>query len=377
MYKRQFSILLVDSSFPINTRNERIIDSIKYAFQDFNIRYACWNRDDYPVSDVEKYNFIYYKKSGYGNRFNKLFRLLGYYMYLKRVYQNEKIDVVIASHWDCLFLCSLLKQKDQILIYENLDIPTFSVKSVLWILQQIERLSLRRADAIVFASRFFKPLYKFFLKTKLVVENKLPSANCRTIIRRSLEEPELIVTFLGNIRYASILKNLIEALGGMDGVVCRIWGNGPDFRAISQIASTYNNVEMLDRYQYNQVPNIYETTDVIWAVYPSSNYNVNYAISNKYHESIYYGVPAIYAAGTKLADMVEADQTGFTVDPYSVDNIKKLIMDLRDNKYELLGKIHQSLDAKSEKEKVDWNTEMIPFLSYINKCYIDKINNLI
>ena len=88
-------------------------------------------------------------------------------------------------------------------------------------------------------------------------------------------------------------------------------------------------------------------------------------LSNKYHESLYYGVPAIYAEGTKLADMVEKDGIGYVVNPYSIDSIKQLFANLKKNGINDCNGIYDKLKKKQNSETKNWDEEFVPFIEYI------------
>ena len=152
-------ILLIDSSYPINTRNNRLIVSLKRYLQNASIEYIAWNRDGREIAYSDKEICIYNVNSAYGNLLSKLFHLIGYYYFLRKNNNLKRPDVIIASHWDMLFLSSLMKKKEQILIYEDLDIPTARKNYLLKLLQRVETKALKKTDAIIFASRFFQPLY--------------------------------------------------------------------------------------------------------------------------------------------------------------------------------------------------------------------------
>lgn len=364
------SILLVDSSYPMNTRNERIVASLRQSLPNVSVCCACWNRDGREVAIEDVSNLLIYNAPApYGNKFQKFSRLWGYLRYLAGIRRELRPDVMIASHWDCLLLCVLIKRQGQTLVYENLDLPTSSSRPLLRLLQIVEKLCLWRTDAIIFASRFFEPLYTSFPRVKMVVENKLPSVISCPVVHRPLSASGLVLTYLGNVRYAEILLNLVEAVGSMEGVTCRIHGDGPDFERVARAASSHANVEMHGRYDYRDVPRIYEASDVVWAVYPSCDYNVRYAISNKYHESICYGIPAIYAEGTELSRMVSENCTGFAVNPYSVEAIRDLVTLLRDRKAKVLGDVRLSIEKWRQKEYSSWEEEMKPLSDYMQGIF--------
>ena len=72
----------------------------------------------------------------------------------------------------------------------------------------------------------------------------------------------------------------------------------------------------------------YQQTDVVWAAYPNKDFNVKYAISNKFHESLTFGIPTVYADNTYLGDFVVENHIGLVADPYSMDSIKALLEEI-------------------------------------------------
>ena len=67
-------IALIDASFPINTRNQKYIDSLRKFYPDADIKVIAWKRDDTKCSIPEFYD-VYYSKAAYGNLVAKLLKL--------------------------------------------------------------------------------------------------------------------------------------------------------------------------------------------------------------------------------------------------------------------------------------------------------------
>lgn len=95
------------------------------------------------------------------------------------------------------------------------------------------------------------------------------------------------------------------------------------------------NVTFTGEYKYEDVVKLYHQSDIVWAAYPNKDYNVVYAISNKFHESSYVGIPCIYSDHTKLADFVEEKEIGLVVNPYDTNKIKALFSRIYDSKIDL------------------------------------------
>lgn len=359
------SFLLIDSSYPINTRNAKIIYSLKRISPEFSVKFIAWNRDGRRILDEDQSMPVYEKKSVYGKPIQKALNLFGYYRFLKCYNDKKKPNILIASHWDMLLLASIFKKRDQILIYENLDIPTSNNRLLLFLLKRIERMSLKRTDAIIFASRFFVELYQNFQGKKFLIENK-PLSNRTFPVNHSIGEEDvnnpLIISYIGLVRYADILKHLVDAVRDLP-VVLNIHGEGPDLAELKTYAMDCKNVNFTGRYEQTCLPLLYAQSHMVWAAYPNKDYNVKYAISNKFHESIAYGVPCIFSNNTKLGDFVKAHGIGLNVDPYSTKEIKKLIEIVISHR-DMLTDIQSKLSLFSQEES-SWDDDFSILEKYL------------
>lgn len=354
-------ILLIDSSYPINTRNKRLILTLQKYFNDVSVEYITWNRDCREVDDADKNMSIYNVRSAYGNLFNKLIHLGGYYRFLRKYNELKRPKIIVASHWDMLFLASLMKQKGQYLIYEDLDIPTIGNRYLLKLLQWLENIALKKTDAIVFASRFFKPLYASFMGKTFVLENK-PIQNPLRVSHVE-DDSNFTIAYIGLVRYADVLKNLIDAVRDNKNISLRFHGEGQDLDLLKKYAAGSTNIFFTGRYEISSLPRLYSTTDLVWAAYPNKDYNVKYAISNKFHESIAYQVPCIYAEKTCLGELVLEKNLGYIVDPYDKDAIKSCILQVLNNRKDLETK-KQSLILYGREEK-GWDEQFLPIMDYV------------
>lgn len=352
-------IVLLDSSYPINYRNTKIVQSLKAAFPENTIDVITWNRNNDEIKSEHNSYIVYNKYSPLGRLYSKLWNLYGYYKFIKQTIHDY--DIIIASHWDMLMLASKLKTNDQILIYENLDIPTANNKVILRILQAIESRSLRKCSAIIFASRFFEPLYYRFNGEKIVLENK-PLCD-RSVVNPVTSKKYDTIAFIGTVRYIEIMKNLVMAVKNTPSINLLIHGGGPDLQELMNFSKDYENVKFTGPYDPVDLEKLYSTADVIWAVYPNKDYNVKYAISNKYHESIAYGKPCIFANNTMLGDFVQNNKIGITVNPYSVDDIAATINNIFGS-HKTIQDLQHNIAKYSTIEK-DWRQQLDLLIQFL------------
>lgn len=365
---KNIKIILIDTSYPINSRNQRIVESLSGLVGKSNIKIITWDRKgDGSLEILENYS-VFSRNAPLGDKKAKLKLLFQFKKYIKNIINSYNPNIIIASHWDSLLIAASLKKNKQILIYENLDMPCggFLIRKIISI---IERYSLRKADAISYASRFYMPFYSFFKGKHILLENKLPQSALSENSDSDMMEGHLKVMFNGSIRYPETMLNLFEAIGNNNNIELLIFGYpaGKDGEDILKKAENYKNIHYKGSYRYSEVPLLYSNVDVVWAVYPSNDFNVKYAISNKFHESLAFNVPGIFACDTKLGELVSLKKIGFVVYPYSIDLIKELFENLINNKKNLLESTKSNLKLERKNCCVDWESEFKDFKDYIKE----------
>jgi len=348
---------LIDCSLPINSRNQKIIDTIKLNNPNAEIHVITWSREGESI-EPNQYLHVYNRVAPYADVKAKLQGILGFKKYIGESLEQINPEVIIASHWSNLVLVSGFKKKNQILIYENLDIPTGG-SLIRAASCYLERRSLKKVDLIIHASRFFKPLYKQNI-AQVILENKpLFSPDKKTT---PLGNP-LKIAFIGSIRYKDILMNLVDAVKDCEKYELYFHGSGEDLLAMKEYCINCKNVFFTGPYKHSEVINLYHNSDIIWAGYPNKDYNVVYAISNKFHESIYTGVPCIFSSDTELATFVKEENIGFVVDPYNPKEIKRLLDNISNGSINI-DDVKESMKKFLENEST-WDDDFKEVIKYL------------
>lgn len=318
-------IILVDSQFPINTRNMRLLNTLK---KKYNVSYIAWNRDESSVIQ-DKRNFIFEYNCEYGNKFKKFISIKSYKKFIEKVIEKEKPDIVIASHWDMLFIMAVLRKKFSFkLIYDNLDMPTGN-KFLLKFIKLLEKKAIQKTQGIILASRFFSEKYNH--ENTIIFENYIDNSifGYENKIARvnSEKNASYKIAFIGVVRHYKILKNLIDAFANNYKYEIFIIGDGMERKSLSKYVEDKDikNVYFSGRYKYEEIPQIYNKYDLIWAAYPNKDYNSKYAISNKFFEIINYEKRCVFSEKTSLGDFVVKNNIGYKVNPYCKKDIKDTI----------------------------------------------------
>ncbi|MBD8349062.1 glycosyltransferase [Dysgonomonas sp. HGC4] len=350
-------ILLLDSSYPINVRNVKILKTLENA-RIFDLSVISWNRDNRECKEyLNCKEYMYMSNTPYGSVLSKLLSLFSYFRFVKKRIKEINPDHIIASHWDMLFLASLCKGKKMKLVYENLDIPTANTSFIHKALRFIEKISLKKTDTIILASRFFEPKYRFFKGDKMIIENK-PFENIMTDKLPAFEHDRgrLKISFIGGLRYFEVMKNLISAVKDLN-IDLLFFGDGPDVSRFKDFATGYTNVFFFGRYNYDDIKCIYDLSDLVWAVYPSKDPNVKYAISNKFFESIVFSKPGFYCTNTELGDYAYNNGIGMKVDAYSVEGIRKVLLEIIRER-SVMNPIVENMKKYKDKNALYWENHV-------------------
>jgi hypothetical protein len=317
-------IVSITDSYPIHPRLEKISNYFSQAHQEF---FISWNREGHGVTPDYK-NFIFNSRIGYGNRVKKLFLIFRFRGFVKEAIHAIQPEIIICRHWQMFFLVLSLRTNKKI-VYDVCDIPNSKV------IRLIENWLIRYARLVILASHFYEFLYN--IDNKIILENRpLKSLNLTNYKKSSYkiqkkDNSKLVITFLGKIRYYSILINLINAVKGNKELMLNFCGDGSDRARIKDYCEEHkiHNVNFYGKFCTRDIPFIYNNSDLIWCAYPSELKNVQLAISNKYFETLAYKKPGIFSCNTKLSHKIKERNIGFVVDAYDTNEIKKLLIKVK------------------------------------------------
>lgn len=229
-------------------------------------------------------------------------------------------------------------------IYEECDIVHASIKNrfLFSCFEKLDKRIISRAKATVFTSEGFKEFHypDGNLPSHIIMsENKLPAdiMQYQAAAHHSYDVQHLRFAFIGGIRYKSLLTLASTIASNFPNHEFHFYGFvSPTFKD-SELPKM-ENIFYHGRFQSPQdLPAIYEKTDVVVATYDVENLNVRYAEPNKLYEAIYFNCPIIVSAGTFLSRKVEQLGIGYSVD---VNNQKEVI--------QLVQRVEKEITQKSE-----------------------------
>ncbi|GHW44145.1 hypothetical protein VCSRO151_2868 [Vibrio cholerae] len=336
-------ICFIETTWPHNSRTERFKESFRQEGNE--IISIGWKRDLRSVA-IDGNSFVKESIIGYGKPIKKLMLLGSFLLHSVNVIKSQRPDVLFMVHWDSLLIgmvCNFILRKKMVLVYDCLDMPTAKNRLVNIILLRLDTFLARKCDLVFFASRYFPEFYGIKESRECVFENypsrkivmKVTDAD---YLIKELPVDKKIISWLGVVRYFSVLKNLIDAVRNDETVHLCFFGDGPDLDRVIAYINNENitNVRTYGRYKFEDIGTIYKYSDLIWAAYPTDDFNVKYAISNKYFECNFFEKKPIFSKNTMIYHAIGDSGSALFVDEKSVDSIKMALSRSDDcfNRYE-------------------------------------------
>ncbi|WOS37670.1 hypothetical protein RP300_01223 [Oligella urethralis] len=336
-------LLVIDTTWPINSRTSRFVTTLSKTH---SVVVTAWNRGDKIAdSNIPDGYSILQTNIGYGNKLKKLFSLLFFIKHICKHIKKEQPDLVFASHWDSLLCAVLIKKLTREkfkIIYDCLDLPTATNKLILALVRRIENICTKSVDLTVIASRYYKPFYE---KVNSIVFENYPSKeffqqedNSQLKVGYATPISTKTISWIGVVRYYNILENLLLAIKDTE-VHLLVFGDGPDLPRLKSLVKSLgleHRVIFNGRYKLEELPAIYSASNLIWAAYPTKDFNAVYAISNKYFECSLFKKRPIFSKNTMMVrQSLKGNTDIIAVDEYDIDDIREKVLSALERNIEI------------------------------------------
>lgn len=358
-------LLWIENAVPLNTRSERLLKAV-LASGAFEVVICAWNRTGAPCREESDPAYrLFATATGEKRLLRKALDLPSFIGFVRRTVEAERPDVIVASFWDSALAAAWATVGRRVpVVYDVLDMPGGG-RLLYGIGRFLERIALRRVSATLLASRFYVPFYASPRREHLVLEN-LPDLGATPDLIPASQQPPRIA-YVGSLRFPETLRPLIDtAIARRQSL--DFFGGGPDFPSLQAHARAHPHIRFHGPYAYRDLPGIYAAIDLVWAAYPADDLNVRYAISNKYFESLWFGVPAVFSAGTALGDMVAREGTGFVVDATSASAVAALLTTLHEDPAVLAATRRLLLEKRARlQDELSWDSQAHRFVALLQR----------
>jgi succinoglycan biosynthesis protein ExoL len=177
----------------------------------------------------------------------------------------------------------------------------------------LERRAFRAADAILVANPGTEDYYaKLGFAEKTVVVENAPDHEMFAF-RSERRSGPFTIGYFGQKRYIDGLLMLIEVVRGNEELHAILAGGGTCADQVADAAAGIDRIEATGRFHYDELPDMYQRCDAVYAVYDAVLGNVKTLFPVKVMEAMACGLPVIVASGTWIAEYVQRHELGFAV----------------------------------------------------------------
>lgn len=245
---------------------------------------------------------------------------------IRKLKNNHSTAVVYAFSVD-LLLAAVLAGKSRI-IYEIGDIREGD--SALF--KMIYSMLLKKCSRIIVTSDKFGEYLnhkyhispeKIFFQPHLLQKHQFDPES-RVTEKKLQSEDALHIGFVGILRYTAV-SVLLEKAFHNRYLKISVFGKGEYEEDVSARLNPSKD-HFHGEFNYpDDLHDIYNSIDLNFVMYDTSDVNVKMALPNKLYESIFFATPLIVSSGTYLAEIVLDLKIGITWDYENIDGLCKFL----------------------------------------------------
>ena len=358
------TICYVRSTSIINdSRATKEIESL--INNNYNVYVIGWDRDkrinDYKSFKIsnKKLECSFFKfNSTYGESKKNIIGLLLFqiYLFIVLIKNNKKYKYIHACDFDCGFISNIIaKMYNKKLVYDMYDYYTDSrpmPAKLEKIVNKLENNVINNAEVSIICGEWRKKQIKNSNPKKLVIIHNTPNLsniNYNRIIKSNSKKEKIV--YVGILQDHRLIMETVNELAKNNKFELHIGGFGKYENEIKKIAEKHENIYFYGSLKYNDVLCLEKDCDVLLATYDPNIKNHKYSAPNKVYEAMALGKPIIVCKNTGIDELVEKNNTGFSINYDAKELIKKLEEISKDKK---ILKLISSNSKKMYEEKYNW-----------------------
>lgn len=316
-----------------------------------------WNRDG---NKINKKNYIYFeKKAKYGLGVKNIPNKLLWFMFIIKylIINRKEYNLVHACDFDTAFpsyVASLITKKKY--IFDVFDwMSDDSKKGIFFsILRFLENYVAKKARYVIVCEEERKEQINID-KANIAKEDILVMPNIPNIcfsedleiiskMNNKKDKYNLIISYVGVFDSDRGIEDILETVKNQKNIFLHIAGFGKLDELVKEYSASNDNIRYWGKVNYNTALNIMKQSDLILAMYYTTNPVHKYAAPNKFYEGLMLGVPIVTTKGTLVGNKTLKLDTGFVISEGS-EPLKNLLT---------MNGIEAEILQKSYNAKIAW-----------------------
>ena len=332
----------------------------------YNVKVLGWDRDEF-LKNNQSINFdninipiqVFRKKAEYGSGIKNLIKLFQFQVWL--LYNlwkiRKNIDIIHSCDLDTALPARLIsKFFKKKMVYDIFDyyidshyVPNKMKK----IVENTEIYIINEADLTIICTEERREQIKKAKPKKCIVIYNTPKIDRNNIKQKVIKSSndKLKIVYVGILQENRLLKEIGEEIKKYPDFELHIGGFGQLQKYFSELSENYGNIFYYGQMEYEDVLNLEEDANLLFATYNPEISNHKYSAPNKLYEAMALGKPIIVCENTGIDELVKNDNIGISIS-YDAKKFIEVIENLSENK-----KLQKKLSDNAKRlynEKYSW-----------------------
>ena len=332
----------------------------------YNVKVLGWDRDEF-LKNNQSINFdninipiqVFRKKAEYGSGIKNLIKLFQFQVWL--LYNlwkiRKNIDIIHSCDLDTALPARLIsKFFKKKMVYDIFDyyidshyVPNKMKK----IVENTEIYIINEANLTIICTEERREQIKKAKPKKCIVIYNTPKIDRNNIKQKVIKSSndKLKIVYVGILQENRLLKEIGEEIKKYPDFELHIGGFGQLQKYFSELSENYGNIFYYGQMEYEDVLNLEEDANLLFATYNPEISNHKYSAPNKLYEAMALGKPIIVCENTGIDELVKNDNIGISIS-YDAKKFIEVIENLSENK-----KLQKKLSDNAKRlynEKYSW-----------------------
>lgn len=362
-------ILYIRSTSIIN--DSRAEKEIKCYLQNgFDVIVLCWNRQNLKNIEVAYKNkkakvYTYTKNSKYGNGLKNIFKFISFqkWLYKNIIKLKNDFDIIHACDFDTAFIANKAnKRLKKKFIYDIYDyyVDCHSLYIFKNIIEKKDINVINNADCVIICTDQRKAQIAKSSPKKVLVIHNTPEIN-NSLKENNIKE-RLKLCYVGILQDNRLLKEVAEAVKNNSNIELHVGGFGKYENYFKELANNYDNIFYYGEMKYDNVLELENKCNILFATYNPDIKNHLYSAPNKVYESMALGKAVIVCKNTGIDKLVLAEKIGYVIH-YNSDEFIKVINKIKESE---LNKIFNKA-TKLYISKYSWENMKNKLIDMVNR----------
>lgn len=332
----------------------------------YNVKVLGWDRDEF-LKNNQSINFdninipiqVFRKKAEYGSGIKNLIKLFQFQVWLlyNLLKIRKNIDIIHSCDLDTALPARLIsKFFKKKMVYDIFDyyidshyVPNKMKK----IVENTEINIINKADLTIICTEERREQIKKARPKKCIVIYNTPKIDRNNIKQKLIKSSndKLKIVYVGILQENRLLKEIGEEIKKYPDFELHIGGFGQLQKYFSELSEKYGNIFYYGQMKYEDVLNLEEDANLLFATYNPEISNHKYSAPNKLYEAMALGKPIIVCKNTGIDELVKNENIGISIS-YDAKKFIEVIENLSENK-ELQKKLSDNA-KRLYNEKYSW-----------------------